>query len=246
MRGVLFFMIIGLLSASCEKSAAPDCFNNTGNIARTERTIEPFHNVLLKDNINLYLKKGIQHKLEVEAGANLLPKIKTDVNEDGLLVLQNENQCNWVRSYEKPINIYLTFVQLDSLEYRSIGDVNSEEVIDTESLNIQVREGSGKIKLELNAKYVYASLHYGTADIVLSGYSFISYVYSASFGLIDNRDLLCQNVYVTNKSSNDLYLKVSGSLGATIENIGNIYYYGNPESLYFNKLGTGELIQMTE
>lgn len=245
MRRVVFLIIVVLL-LSCEKSAVPDCFNNTGNIERVKRTIEPFHNILLKDNINLILKKGGQNKLEVEAGNKLLAKIKTDVNEDGLLVLQNENQCNWIRSYDKPINVYLTFIQLDSLEYRSIGDVISEEVIDTESLNIQVREGSGKIELELNARNVYASLHYGTADIVLSGYSYISYVYSASFGLIDNRNLLCQNIYVTNKSSNDLYVRVSNSLGATIENIGNIYYYGNPGSLNFNKLGAGDLIQLAE
>ncbi len=196
------------------------------------------------DNVNLILKQGAVNKLEVEAGENLLTGIVTEVNDNGTLTLSNENQCNWVRSYEKPVNVYLTFEKLDSLEYRSIGNVTNVDTLRIDTFNLKVSEGAGRIELLLKSRLIFSSLHYGTADIVLAGSVDVSYVYSASFGLVDNRDLVCNNVYVNNKSSNNLFVHATTTLGATVENIGDIYYYGNPVNLSFNQLGSGNLIKL--
>jgi hypothetical protein len=79
--------------------------------------------------------------------------------------------------------------------------------------------------------------------VALKGFCEISYLYAAGFGRIDNRGLVSKFVYVNNKSSNDLYLQVTTELGATIENIGNIYYSGNPSVVNLNQIGTGKLIK---
>ena len=67
-------------------------------------------------NVNLYLRQANENKLVLESGTNLMAKIITEVNSNGVLEIRNENQCNWVRSYDKPINVYLEFKDLDSLE----------------------------------------------------------------------------------------------------------------------------------
>ena len=231
---------------SCNKGPGNDCFSTTGNIIEQERIIENFNNILLKDNVSLILSKSETYSLTVEAGSNIVDGIITEVDENGVLEIRNDNSCNWIRSYDSPINVHLNYIDIDTLEYRSIGDVSTIDTIFTDSLWLRVYEGAGKIELNMNVKSMYCSLHYGTADIILSGKCGLSYVYSASFGLIDLIELETDIVYINNRSSNDVYLNVTTELGATIENIGNIYYLGNPSTVSFDKIGAGELIHLPD
>ena len=238
---ILFILIAGL---SCSKSSVLDCFNSTGKITQTDRSISEFHSIVLNDNVNLYLRQSDQNKLVLEAGSNLMSKIYTEVNDAGYLEIGNDNSCNWVRSFDKPITVYLDFVQLDSLKYRSIGNVSNEDTIRMDTLVVDVYEGAGKIELTVNTYKMNTNLHYGTADIFTSGKAVVSYVYLAGFGKIDNRALDVKHVYLNNKSSNDIYIYSSNTIGATIENIGNIFYTGNPGSISLNKIGPGNLIKI--
>lgn len=232
-----------LISFACNKENAPDCIKSTGEIVRQERQTAYFHSIELHDNVNLVLNQSSGQKLVVEAGENLVGKITSEVTADSVLVIRNENTCNWVRSYEKPVNVYLDFVDLKSIEYRSVGDVTNLDTLRLDSLNIDVREGAGTIDLKINVPLCRASLHYGTSDIKLSGIAGLCVVYASGLGLIDNRNLDTRILYINNRSSNDVYIRVATTLGATIENIGNIYYYGNP-AVSLNRTGTGNLIKL--
>lgn len=247
MKKLLYLLTLTLiLLTSCKKGAITDCFYSTGNISKEVRSIENFNSILLKDNVSLILIKSENNSIKVEAGSNLIGKIKTDVNENGVLVITNDNSCNWIRSYDSPINVYLNYVDIDSIEYRSIGNISTFDTLATDTLWLKVKEGAGQINAVLNVHRLYCALHYGTADIVLSGASGLSYVYSASFGLIDMIDLESNIVFVNNRSSNDIYLTAKTQLGATIENIGNIYYAGNPPTVNLDKTGSGELIKIED
>lgn len=247
MRGnwIAFLVLLSILY-SCEKSSLTDCFKNTGPVTTEEREVDDFNHILLRHNVNLHLRQAEKNKITVKAGGKLIKKIKTTVNDDGQLEIRNNNSCNWVRSFDTPIDVFLDFVKLDSIEYRSTGDILAEETLFLDTLKIDVLEGSGMIELKVDAHVVFCGLTYGTADIVLTGKCEISYVYSAGFGRIDNRDLSSKFVFVNNKSSNDVYLQATIDLGATIENIGNIYYTGNPPTINLNKTGTGKLIKLDE
>lgn len=240
----LAITIVLLLSIQgCEKSPM-GCFTSTGSITKIDRTIDAFHSIVLKDNVNLYLRQAGENKITVEAGNNLMSKIYTEVNGAGYLEIGNDNKCNWVRSYKKPINVYLDFIRLDSLEYRSIGNVTNDDTIRMDTLVVNVWEGAGTIDLTLKSYKTDSNLHYGTAEIITSGITTVSNVYLAGAGKIDNKSLAATHVYLNNKSSNDIYISSSKTIGATIENIGNIYYFGNPGSVSLDKIGSGNLIKL--
>jgi len=240
---MLFLVISGL---SCNKSPVLDCFNSTGEIKKVEREIDDFTSIILMDNVNLHLQQAQKNKLILEAGSNLMSKIITEVNAEGVLEIKNDNQCNWVRSYDKPINVYLDFVQLDTLEYRSIGNVTNEDTIRMDTLVIDVKEGAGAIELTVNTYKINTNLHYGTADIITSGRTNISFVYLAGAGKVDNRSLIGNLVYLNNKSSNDIYVNSTSTLEVTIDNIGNVYYLGNPHNISLTGNGSGELIKLED
>lgn len=241
---VLLVVVVFFSFGSCQKTPVLDCFIGTGNIVKEERQLGQFQTIVLKDNMNLILQKSNTNSLVVEAGSNLMGKIVTEVENDSVLTIRNDNRCNWVRSFDEPLNVYVNFQQLDILEYRSIGNVTNVDTLRVDSLCIDVREGAGKIKLLIKSPLVYCNLHYGTADIVLSGKADLAYVFGDGFGRIDNRDFTVNQVYVTNKSSNDMFLNANLRLGATIENIGNIYYRGNPPEIELQQLSSGQLIKM--
>ena len=208
----LIIITVLLLASSCEKGTVTNCFNTTGEIVEQNRSVESFNNILLKDNVNLILNKSETASITVEAGSNIISGIVTDVDENGVLEIRNDNSCNWIRSFDSPINVYLNYIDIDTIEYRSIGDITNTDTVTIDTLWLNIKEGAGQIKMSLDIVRLYCSLYYGTADIILSGKCGLSYIYSASFGLIDLIDLNTDLVYVNNRSSNDIYLNAKNPL----------------------------------
>ncbi|NOX85287.1 MAG: hypothetical protein GXO86_04885, partial [Chlorobi bacterium] len=57
-----------ILWTGCQKTSVTDCFLSTGKVIRTERPVGAFHAVVLKDNVNLYLRQADTARLVLEAG----------------------------------------------------------------------------------------------------------------------------------------------------------------------------------
>ncbi len=250
MKYINYILLMLLFSATaCKKGISPgDCFKSTGVLTTEKRDITPFRNVILKDNVNLYLKNGYAKTLTVEAGKHLLSKIKTEVDENGNLVISNKNRCNWMRSYDVPVTVYLEFQKIDTIYYASIGDVMNMEDADTlnfgDSLCVEIEEGAGTLKLNYKAGYLRTAFTYGTCDVIFSGKSTIVSVYTSAWGKIDFSNINCPTVWAINNSSNDMLLRATEEIRATTESLGNIYLYGNPPAVSFTKNGDGDLIRV--
>lgn len=237
----LLILLLLAVFTSCEKTPVVDCFKNTGSIEKSERTVAYFHAIELHDNINLHLIPSSRQSLVLEAGTNLKNRITAEVNEDSVLVIRNNNTCNWVRSYDKEINIYLEFTELNSLEYRSIGHVTNSDTLRLDSLQIDIWEGAGLIELSMNIGICWANLHYGTADILLTGESRITSLYQLGAGKIDTQGLKSRQVYLKNWSPNNMMIWSEQFLFAEIKGLGDVYYLGNP-TIESNLIGEGQLI----
>ncbi|MEE4260111.1 MAG: DUF2807 domain-containing protein [Bacteroidales bacterium] len=237
--------ILMLFASSCQKASVGDCLKSTGSITIEERPITGFHTIELKDNIELELHSSNINSLSIEAGKNLLGGIRTTV-VDSVLTIENNNSCNWVRDYDAPLKAYLNFIRLDTIQYRSIGDISSIDTVFVENLVINVWEGAGNISFVVNARMLFCNLHYGTVDFKMIGRSENCFVYSASFGLVDNLQLISKNVYLKTKSSNDVYVNATHTMDVSLEGIGHVYYKGSPPDISLNKTGSGELIRLPE
>ncbi len=258
----LLSLLVLLASASCTKDPV-GCIKSTGEIKAEMRPTEHFQAVLATDNIDItfqYVDNPDDVGVEVSAGRNLLPKIKVEnekfvlrIPGDSLnpgsidsldrLVITNENQCNWVRSFETPITANIYYHDLKHLEYRSVGNINFSDTLRADTFRLDVYEGSGRIDLLLNTKTSFISFHYGSAEIFAQGQSGVSYIYQASYGPIRTDELFSQFVYMNNQSTNDTYVHANVHLGVTISYSGNVYYKGDP-NINLTPNGTGQLIRM--
>lgn len=242
-KNILLSTALGLailLWVGCGKSGV-DCMNNTGAIIIQERTLPAFDSIEVNDYVNVFISQDTLYSVLVEAGKNIIGGIETTVNS-GNLQIGNNNSCNWIRSYNKPINVYIRTPRLLKIYYNSSGNLSTLNTLTGDSLKLEVWGGCGTISLDLNIYSGSFALQIGTSDIHLTGICGIVSMYTGDFGLIDARNLSSGYAYIANKSSNDCYIQVHQELRAKIQSIGNIYYTGNPKEIQTTIIGSGSVI----
>lgn len=235
---------------SCNKDKG-NCFDSTGKIITETRQTAFFNSIKMMDNVDVELVSGNIGHIEVTAGENIIVNIISEVidaeyMQDSVpirtkqLVIKNINSCNWSRSYDNPIKVRVNIGRnLKNIEYRSIGDLTCLNSIESDTFLINIFEGSGIINLQLNCKTSFLNYHYGTADLNVKGTSLVNYLYQASYGPVNAKELITNFNYLENKGSNNCYVNARIFLGATISSIGNVYYAGNPSDKSLVKNGSG-------
>jgi hypothetical protein len=181
--------------------------------------------------------------IKVEAGENLIDGITTEI-DSGKLVIRNENSCNWLRSFEVPVNVYLTFTQLDTIYFRAAGNITCTNEWRNYSVSLDVIEGAGKIDLKVKSYRSYCLVRYGTTDITITGNSEVATLISYGFGPLHAEDLISNFTYVSSYSSNDMFVYSGIELAVEIGNIGNVYYRGDPATINTKFFGDGKLIKL--
>jgi len=238
---ILFFMVL-LGTNSCNKSDPTDCFKSTGTETTETRSTGVFDKIILNDNVNLVLSQSSSPSIYVKGGKNVLKKVKTDIS-DGVLNIENQNSCNWVRSFDKEITVYVSIELLHEIEYRGSGDINCTNTIIGDSLKLNVWEGAGEVNMQVEMHRNFIYFHIGTADINYSGISLLSYIALSSFGPIDARELETDFTYISNTGSNNCYIWANTGIEASIGSLGDIYYKGDPD-IILNAIGEGRMIKM--
>jgi len=230
-----------LVLSGCGKSS--DCLTSSGSVIREERHTNPFDSIELQDYVNLILTQDSMDKVEVEAGENVINGISTDV-VDNKLIIRNHLQCNWLRSYSKPLNVYVSVRNLEKIYYNSAGNITTTNAITGDNLILDIWGGAGNIDLNLNIGEGFFLMHMGSAYVHLHGTCGVSSLYAGDFGLFRCDDLKTGYSFITNQGSNDCYVNAFHYLDATIASIGNIYYAGNPDSVVMHLKGSGKLIKL--
>jgi hypothetical protein len=221
---------------SCDKNGK--CFSSSGTVIRQDRPVMPFDSIDLGDNVDLVLTRDSVSKISVEAGQNIISGITTNI-VSGQLVIRNTNKCNWMRSYQKPLTVYVSLDHLWKIYYSSAGNISTTNTISLDSIKVEVWGGCGTIDMDLNCMQGYFALNQGTADYNLHGRCDIAGIYISGMGLFQAKNLATRYCTVENIGTNDCYVNVSVTLNAIIENIGSIYYTGNPAQVNTKISGSG-------
>ena len=236
-------ILLGMWSgiSSCRKSGS-DCFTSTGSVIKQARIISDFDTIIANQNVDIILTQDTVNSVVVEAGEKIIGGITTSI-ENRQLVINNTNTCNWVRSYDKPLNVYVHVKNLRKIWYLSAGNITSTNVLTSGFFMLDVWGGCGSIDLSLNVNQGFIYEHQGTADITIRGRAISTSIVSGDFGFLQLKDFQSAYTYVSNSGTNDCYIYAGKYLEARILSIGNIYYTGNPDTVRANITGTGQLIE---
>lgn len=245
------FFLVSLTLVSCSK------FSN-GEPVTEQRNVGRFERLCLFGNVNVSLKHSSSPHLELTCPKNLIDNIFTEAIGDSLII-RNDNEYNWLRSYDYSIDLTIYYDSLREINYASTARLVSLDTLygmsmldsietTVHSFILRVTEGCGDIDLTLNCDVLHDRFINGTSSIVLHGLAGYSEHDLQSYGTVNALDLNSNFVRVQSRSTNDAYVFVrnGGGLRTKIYSIGNIYYKGHPDSHFTSheSYGEGQLIKL--
>lgn len=242
-----FFRIVILMISlqgftSCEKNHLSDLFMSTGKETNESRDVAAnFTKIRLEDGVDLVVSTGKPYQITITGGENVINGVETIVT-DSCLTISNKNRFNWVRSYDKRITAHISLPHLIYLEYVSSCNVSNIDTIVEDSLFVTAY-GSGYINLVINTRSSHLALTRGSADFNIKGYSGVNYLFADGYGPFHCEDLRTGFTFMRTLSTNDCYVYVTEDLEYEINNLGNIYYKGNPKVIHGVSNSEGKLIK---
>ena len=220
-----------------------DCIKGTGEIVLEERTVNLFNGITVDDDINLVILKDTFQYIQIEAGKNLLPEIRTEVS-DGMLYLMNDNVCKYSRSYEKEILVRAHIKNLEKLAFAGSAKIVTENMLSLNYLLMWLDGARGEISLEIDIEKLILENVSGNGLTTLSGEVREGIINSEAQGLLYLKDLKFSNLKMVSNSYNNAYIWVSDTIDITISNLGNVYCKGDPFIKNYRRTGQGQFIQM--
>jgi hypothetical protein len=234
-------LIAWSMQVACNKPNAPDCLQQAGEMAIEWRSMPAYDRIEISDNIQLILIDSDEEKIKVEGPSNLLPEIKTELR-DQVLYIENDNTCNFVRSFRHVYTVSLYGQNFRDILNRGTGDIFSGNTLRTGYVFIDNKRSLGTIHLEVELDSIRLSNTTGYSDVLLSGSADVAYFFQQGLGTFDASNLNCRAVYSNNNSINDLHVQFRDYLYAAINNNGNIYYHGPAGAIDSDHNGSGSLI----
>lgn len=199
-----------------------DCVAGSGNVTSDMRNLVEFKRVSASTGVNVYLEKGDEASARVEAEDNIIELVKTEVRGGKLEVYMD--RC--IRNI-KPVNVYVSFQEIEELDAQSAGRIIGRSVIEGE--NIKIDAGSaGEVEVEVEA--IDVTLDAGSAGtITIEGKADNLYADASSSGKINAFELVAEVVDASASSAGVAQVYASLKLKAKATSGGKVQYTGDAE-----------------
>ncbi|HVF00321.1 MAG TPA: head GIN domain-containing protein [Rubrobacteraceae bacterium] len=184
-------------------NASSDATGGASNVTSESRDVSGFDEVELRGVGNLSINQTGSEFLMVEAQEGVLPKIKTEV-VNNRLVLGPERKATIQTT--QPINYTLTVKNLKALKVSGSGDVQAQG-ISTDELTVTIS---------------------GTADVKISGEADSQGIDMSGTGDYQAEDLESKEVKVDVGRTGSAIVNVSEELDAKVSGAGSVEYVGDP------------------
>jgi hypothetical protein len=233
--------LIAFVICSCDKSS-PDCFKKAGKESHVERTLTPFKTVTLESNIEVVLRKGNEHRIEISGPKNLLEKVVTSVS-DGTLTIDNNNGCNFVRGYKHHLQVIVYAPEYDMIISNSIGNMRTEEGFVQDTIFFYTEGGD----MIINGTFAELKTgSHGNGNIYFNGLVDHMYVYmNGTNYLYAENGTIINYIFIETLSLADAFITApnNGTINYHTWKTGNIYYSGDPATVDGKQESTGGAIK---
>lgn len=201
-----------------------ETIRGNGNITTENRNVSTTSRIASHGSFDVAIIRGNSPSVKVEADANLLPYILTDV-EDGRLEIHTKDHVSL--SSEHTIKVYVTTDRVEEVSLSGSGNVTSDSKLEgSERMKFGI-SGSGDITLEINAPSVESRIS-GSGNISLSGETKDSKITITGNGDYKSGGLQSENAEVHITGSGNVQLAASVKLKVHITGSGDVTYKGSP------------------
>lgn len=243
----IFLFILCVAGWSCKKEEGGGCVTTSGPMMYQEREVPvDVDSVIIRGEFKVTLNQSKEPRLYIRSGANLLPGILTHKKAKTLFI-EDLNTCDFLRDLGLKTEIYITLSSLKMIEFTSSGSLITPDTLHLDSLRVESRDGAGSIHLLIDTQKTWLVQHSGTGavDFTVEGKSGYVFLYCRGYAPFDCERLICPGyTHVVHMGSNNCKVNCGAILQAEIWGIGDIYYSGNPHTIWLRGDGQGHLIRI--
>lgn len=230
--------------SSCGGEQKDDCITKLGKVVTEQRDVLPFDKLYVEDIIKVFLvQDSINYgRIDLNGPSNLLNQIESTVTDNQLRLI-NTNTCNFIRSFNYDINVYVYVKELTEIHLESIAEVVSNDTININFLNI-FHPALSDINLILSGDEVFIRSR-NSASTILRGNLRVLKGSIEEISNLDAQYLVCEEVYIDTHSPLDCYINATKGMYLKILNSGNIFYIKEPSDykILAEQTGSGQLLK---
>ena len=223
---ILFMFLVGIFvlgSRSCGGfNFGFGGISGEGPVKTETRSAQDFHAVEIEVPGDVEIRISDQYSVEVEAQENLLPLLKTKVENGKLDVYFSENVSN-----AKDLKVRISGPAFDDLALSGSGNMKVLTPLSGESIELSIG-GSGNIDLpQADVGKMDCSIS-GSGSITVGGKAGDASFHIAGSGDIGAKNLAATTAKAEIAGSGTVNCNVSQTLKAEIAGSGDVFYTGTP------------------
>ncbi len=213
---------------------------NSDTIITEKRTIGPFSGIQFTGIGHVFLTQGETTSLEVKAPAAMLQKVKTEIQDDLLVIGFKFAVFRWLQSIGDigKIEFHVTSPAIDTVISNGAGKITSTNTIKAKEMTIK-STGAGNTEISVEASTLLAKVT-GAGSVVITGKTTAQDVTITGAGKYEGFELQSDSAVVHSTGSGQAFINVTKKLDVTITGVGKVKYKGGP-SIESRVTGLGKL-----
>ncbi|MBA2731678.1 MAG: DUF2807 domain-containing protein [Acidobacteria bacterium] len=212
-RTILFLSLMLLALGGCKFSSVNKT-SGSGTMKLEKRNVPAFVALDISGAYDVVVVVQKEQSLEIEGDDNLLPLIKTEVN-NGVLEIKNEKSFDT----KNKLRVRISVANLDGITTSGASEFTVSN-IKSDEFNVNA-SGAGNMKLSGETK----SLKLDTSGACE----------------VDAKDLRAEKVSVDSSGASNLDVYATEELLVDASGAGNVNYYGNPKKIDENSSGAARI-----
>jgi hypothetical protein len=230
-------MFVGLLLGMSSLFASCTMIGGTqgdGNVLKETRKVSSFDGIDVSGAFDIILKQGTTEEVIVEADANLLPVIRTEV-VGGTLRIETTKPIHHVTV----MKVYITVKDLKLIDVSGAVDINTEGRITVPELSIDA-SGASDSKMEIAVQKLKLDCS-GASKMKFSGSAKDVNMDLSGASDIFAYDMLTENFDFEISGTGNAQINVSKKIRAEISGAGSVKYKGSPSDIDQSVSGAGSI-----
>jgi len=246
MRTTLIFILLLCLLSGCKKQQLDDCFSRTGDDKTIERPLKSFSRITVGDKFNVILTQDTSRdeRIHITGGEKILEGISAEV-DNGELVIENCNTCNFVRSYDREITVQIFLKDISEINVFGAASITCSDTLRLDKLSL-FHSALEDVSLLLNMSDEIYVESINSGGTMLAGRAFKLAGSIEEITDLDARNLACEEVIFDTHSPLDCFVNASEIIYVGIFGKGNIYHVGEPskQKTVRERTGEGDLLKL--
>ena len=243
----LLYVITFVCFIGCDTENAPDCFQRSGNIVRKEIEVPDFTRILVNPNVEMILKQGEETSVIIESGDNLIDEVTARVEGDRL-ILENTNDCNFVRDFNQT-KVFVTAPEITRIRSATQFDISSDGLLTypdlslaSEDFNESTGYTTGTFHLNVDSENLSIVGNNIASFFIIGRVNNLVVGLYAGTGRFEGRELIAQNVRVFHRGSNKIIVNPQLSIKGEIRSTGDVISLNKPDIIEVEEFYSGRLI----